>query len=113
MLKFIKNLFYPEPANHKAVVVPIDYDELARKELEQNKAKWEAANELKKKHDACYLNTTKTAFYGTYEEYCANNAANRMVSFNTNPALQQGARGGGNPYAGSGVGVPVQALCIF
>lgn len=78
MLKFIKNIFYPEPANNKAVVVSIDYAELARKEREQDKAKWEADNELKKKRDACYLNTTKTAFYGTYAEFLENRNHNNL-----------------------------------
>jgi len=46
----------------------------------EEKLAWEIENEKKKKLDACYLNTRRTAFNGTYEEYLAHYNHNSLSS---------------------------------
>jgi hypothetical protein len=56
----------------------------------EEKLKWEEKNELAKKHDACNLGMTHTAFHGTYEEYLEKQRARtNSALFNQQSLLAQ------------------------
>jgi hypothetical protein len=79
MLKIIKKLFGIKPDEpHTPFCEHQQRQKVIWMGEESRKAEWEAENERKKKIDAAYLGTVKTAYDGTYEEWKATEDCSAM-----------------------------------
>lgn len=85
MWSLIKKLFGNKQRKEEALHQVADsYDAVIKEreaEAAEQKRKWEAGNELKKKRDMAYLGTAKTAFYGTYEEWLQEKYRKDLAAF--------------------------------
>jgi len=93
-MKILDFLFRKETQSKPEEVYDFDAERKLRIERETaEREAWEHKNELAKKHDACNLGMTKTAFNGTYDELKAIEYRKSIVylqSFGNSQAQMQG-----------------------